>query len=165
MKILLVFLILQAGIIYSQNAWINEFHYDNTGTPDIGEFVEVAIEDANNYDLSDFRISFYSSTSGLRYGIYHDLSTFDVGVEDNNITLYSKMISGIQNGPNDGIALDYGGTVLQFISYEGTLTGSEGVADGITSEDIGVEENNSTPAGYSVGFTGSGTNRMIHRAK
>ena len=63
MKILLVFLILQAGIIYSQNAWINEFHYDNTGTPDIGEFVEVAIEDANNYDLSDFRISFYRDVS------------------------------------------------------------------------------------------------------
>jgi hypothetical protein len=148
MKNLLIFLMITLSFMKAQNAWINEFHYDNTGSPDVGEFVEVAVENAGDYDISEFRISLYSSTSGNRYGVYHDLSTFDAGVTENGITLYSKMISGIQNGPNDGIALDYDGTVLQFISYEGILTASEGVADGITSEDVGVSESNSTPPGY-----------------
>lgn len=157
MKSLLMYLFLFSVFSYGQNAWINEFHYDNTGTPDVGEFVEVAVENSGSYDLSNFRISFYSSSSGTRYGVYHDLTTFDEGATDNNITLYSKMISGIQNGPNDGIALDYDGTVLHFISYEGLVTASEGVAKGETSVDVGVSESNSTPAGYSISLNGIGT--------
>lgn len=157
MKNLTLFLFLISYAVFSQNAWINEFHYDNSGTPDIGEFVEVAIENSSNYDLDDFRISFYSSVSGIRYGVYHQLSSFDKGETDEGITLYSKYISGIQNGPNDGIALDYLSKVLHFISYEGTVTASEGVAEGITSEDVGVSESNSTSAGSSIGLNGTGT--------
>ena len=151
-----MFLFLISFHIIAQNAWINEFHYDNSGSPDIGEFVEIAIENSSSYNLDDFRISFYSSSSGIRYGIYHHLNSFDIGSTDNGITLYSKFISGIQNGPNDGIALDFQGTVLHFISYEGIVTGSEGVADGITSQDVGVSETNSTPPGSSIGLSGNG---------
>ena len=35
------------------NAWINEFHYDNVGS-DVGEFIEVAIDDTGSYELSNF---------------------------------------------------------------------------------------------------------------
>jgi len=158
MKIFIAVLILFSTCAHAQNAWINEFHYDNTGSSDEGEFVEVAIENAGSFDLSDFRISFYSSTSGSRYDNYHGLDTFTEGITDNNITLYFKLIPGIQNGPNDGIALDYNSSVLQFISYEGVLTASEGVASGSTSVDVGVSETSSTPVGYSIGLSGSGTN-------
>ena len=41
-----------------QNAWINEFHYDDAGT-DEGEFVEVVIENAGSYTLSDFVVYLY----------------------------------------------------------------------------------------------------------
>ncbi len=43
----------------AQNAWINEFHYDNTGT-DVNEFVEIVIENAGTYTLSDFRVDLYN---------------------------------------------------------------------------------------------------------
>ncbi|MGN6643375.1 MAG: hypothetical protein ACTHKU_10305 [Verrucomicrobiota bacterium] len=57
------------------------------------------------------------------------------------------------------MALSYNGTLLQFLSYEGAFTASGGVANGITSVDIGVPENDSalTPAGYSLGLTGTGS--------
>ena len=49
--------------------------------------------------------------------------------------------NGIQNGSPDGIALvDASGAVMQFLSYEGTLTAVGGPADGLTSTDIGVSE-------------------------
>ena len=158
MKIYIGLFILLSASLFAQNAWINEFHYDNSGSSDINEFVEVAIENSGNYNLDGFRISLYTE-NGSRYGTYHDLSTFIEGITDNNITLYSKEISaGIQNGPNDGLCLDYNGTVIQFISYEGILTASEGVANGITSTDVGVSESSSTPVGYSISLSGTGTN-------
>ncbi len=56
MKRLFVFITLIFSIVnltLGQNAWINEIHYDNIGR-DIGEFVEVVIEDPGSYDLADF---------------------------------------------------------------------------------------------------------------
>ena len=40
----------------AQNAWINEIHYDNTGT-DQGEFIEVVIENASLYSLGQFKVT------------------------------------------------------------------------------------------------------------
>ncbi len=156
MRILITFLLLTT-LVYGQNAWINEFHYDNEGSSDVGEFIEVAIEDYSNYDLAKFRISFYTE-NGSRYGVYHYLDEFSVGLTQNNITFFSKYIEGIQNGPSDGIALTYDGSVLLFISYEGNLTALEGDASGLTSTDIGKSESSSTPVGSSLGLTGTGTN-------
>ncbi len=59
--------------------------------------------------------------------------------------------SGIQNGPSDGIALvEPLGSVVEFLSYEGTLTALDGPAIGETSTDIGVIEDDTTPAGFSL---------------
>ena len=65
---------------------------------------------------------------------------------------------GIQNGSPDGIALvDAGGSVVQFLSYEGSLTAVGGAADGMTSTDIGVSEASSSPVGNSLQLGGTGS--------
>ncbi len=156
----IVFIVLLITLIFSQislgqNAWINEFHYDNS-VGDVGEFIEVAIENAGSYVLSDFRISLYNGANGYRYGSYHDLSTFTEGVTENNITLYYKNISGLQNDL-DGIALDYTATLIQFLSYEGSFLANDGPAIGETSTDIGVSESGTTAIGESLQLRGTGT--------
>ncbi len=65
--------------------------------------------------------------------------------------------AGIQNGSPDGIALvDPGSAVIEFLSYEGTLTAVGGPADTLLSTDIVVEESSGTPVGNSLQLAGSG---------
>ncbi len=137
------------------NVWINELHYDNDGT-DTGEFVEIALENAGNYTLSDFTLTLYNGNGGTFYDT-HALNTFTQGTTENGITLFNKAIAGLQNGAPDGMALDHDGTLVQFLSYEGTFAASGGAADGVTSTDIGVSETSSTGIGHSLGLEGSGT--------
>ena len=54
-------------------------------------------------------------------------------------------IAGIQNGAPDGIALIQNGSVVQFLSYEGTFTANNGTAAGMTSTDVGVFQPGSNP--------------------
>jgi len=138
----------------AQNAWINEFHYDNDGG-DSGEFVEVVIEDASSYDLSLFTLNLYNGSDGEAYDSF-TLDNFIEGNIENSFTFYHKDISGIQNGP-DAFSLDYDGTVLQFISYEGGFTAIGGPADQELSEDVGVEESGSTQIGESLQLSGTGS--------
>ncbi len=66
--------------------------------------------------------------------------------------------NGLQNGAPDGIALvhqSYG--LLDFISYEGAMTATNGAAMGVESYDIKVSEEPSE-IGQSLQLTGSGTN-------
>ncbi|WKV11841.1 lamin tail domain-containing protein [Marivirga harenae] len=139
----------------AQNAWINEFHYDNDGG-DEGEFVEIVIEDANSFDLALFNVHLYNGSDGESDGSY-SLDTFTEGDNQNNFTIYYLEISGIQNGAPDGFSLDYDGTLIQFISYEGSFTAEDGPANGMVSEDVIVEETTSTPIGESLQLSGSGT--------
>ncbi len=155
MKKIFTVLFLISSFVWGQNAWINEFHYDNSGS-DKGEFIEVALENASGYSLSDFTVTLYNGSNGSTYGA-HKLDSFIEGSTDNNITLYYKNISGIQNGAPDGFSLDYQGTVIQFLSYEGTFTANGGPADGMTSTDVGVSESSSTPEGESLQLSGNGT--------
>ncbi|MGJ3235421.1 T9SS type A sorting domain-containing protein [Marivirga sp.] len=140
--------------LHAQNAWINEFHYDNVST-DEGEFVEIVLEDAESYDLSLFNLSLYNGSDGETYSSSHSLDTFTAGDTENGYTIYFKNISSIQNGP-DAFSLDYNGNLIQFISYEGSFTGVGGPADGESSVDIGVEETTSTPVAESLQLSGSG---------
>ncbi len=155
---LLVFvgLLLICGTARAQNAWINEFHYDNSGA-DMGEFVEVIIDDAGSFALSDFTVTLYNGADNSVYGSMHDLDTFTSGDVVSGFTVFSKLISGIQNGSPDGLALSYQGTLIEFLCYEGTFTASGGVADGVTCTDVGVAESGSTPAGFSLQRTGTGS--------
>ena len=142
-----------SGIVLP-NAWINEIHYDNIGTDTLEGF-EVVIESAGKYSMSDFSIDLYNGENGTVYGT-NKLSTFIIGSSQNNFTLYYKMISNIQNDC-EGIALGYQGNLIQFLSYEGTFTATDGPATGIISIDIGVEETLSTILLQSLQLIGNGT--------
>lgn len=133
----------------ADQVWINEFHYDNDGG-DVGEFIEIVTGPNFTGALSDVTLTLYNGNGGGAYGSSHDLSTFQVGDTVNGFNVYSKLISGIQNGSPDGFTIDVNGTVTQFLSYEGTFTATDGVANGLTSTDIGVSEGSSTAAGFSL---------------
>ncbi|HOW30949.1 MAG TPA: hypothetical protein PLP88_05245, partial [Bacteroidales bacterium] len=146
--------------LMAQNAWINEIHYDNTGT-DADEFVEVIIENAGTYDLADFAIDLYNGNDGKTYS-QKLISEYTVGATSGNFTFYylnyTAAGGSIQNGAPDGLCLSYQGNLIagQFLSYEGTLTAVDGPASGSASVDIGVSEVNS-PVGQSLQLSGTGS--------
>lgn len=143
--------------IMAQNAWINELHYDNAGT-DVGEFLEVVIENSGSYALSDFSVYLYNGNNG---GVYdsQSMDNFTAGATVGDFTIYTWYPSSIQNGAPDGMALVYQGSVIsgQFLSYEGVMVATDGPANGQTSTDIGVMEDSGTPIGESLQLIGSGS--------
>jgi hypothetical protein len=142
--------------------FINELHYDNQGA-DTGEAIELAAPAGT--DLSGWSLVFYNGgTDGVNKGAAttyatRQLSGTVAGQDDGfgTITVSVPANPGIQNGPFDGVALvDAAGRVVQFLSYEGTITAANGPAAGLSSTDIGVSEGGSTPAGFSLQLTGQG---------
>jgi hypothetical protein len=133
--------------------FINEFHYDNNGT-DNGEGLEVAAIAGTSLD--NWQLLFYNGSNGEIYkslnlnGVVNDL--------DNGYGVLGFPTSGIQNGPADAFALvNPLGEVLDFISYEGSLTATEGPANGLTSIDVGLEELPDSLLGLSLQRQGNGT--------
>ena len=141
----------------SDDIFLNEFHYDNIST-DTDEFIEIMVGPNFRGDLSAVEIALYNGGNGSRYAT-HRLSTFTLdSTELSGHRIYSKSISGIQNGSSDGIAIIYDGSVLEFLSYEGTLTAINGPASGVTSVNVGVSQSSVQQAGQaSLGLTGSGS--------
>lgn len=140
--------------VTSPDVFINEFHYDNNGT-DTGEFVEIAVSSRFTGVPADVTLLLYNGADGASYGS-HSLSTFAQGATSGGHTFYSKLISGIQNGSPDGLALVIGGVATQTIAYEGTFTGSAGAASGRLFTDIGVSQSGNEAAGqFSLGLSGS----------
>ncbi len=141
-----------APALAAQTAFINEFHYDNEGS-DEGEFVEVAVPTGTA--VSGLVVSLYNGNGGVVYDTYAG-ADFVAGGSAGGYTFYSIETPSIQNGP-DGIALSRtDGTVLEFVSYEDQLKATDGPAQGMTSTDVGVVEDGSTPAGQSIQRTGDG---------
>src|SRR3954471_20211337 len=71
------------------------------------------------------------------------------------VTVYPE--NGIQNGSPDGMALvDASNNVVQFLSYEGTFTATDGPASGMVSVDIGAAEAGTEALGMSLQLDGSG---------
>jgi uncharacterized protein len=139
----------------SSTTFINEFHYDNNGT-DTGEFIEIVT--LAGTDLTGWTIVLYNGTGGVTYDtdLLSIATRTTVGGRDFYVINYPS--NGIQNGSPDAIALvDASGNVVQFLSYEGPLTATNGPAAGLTSTDIGVSENGTDPAGLSLQLTGNGT--------
>jgi hypothetical protein len=157
--LLLIICLMLSTDAFSQNVWINEVHYDNVGA-DTLEFVEIVLQNPGSYLLSDFTLTLYNGGNGSSYNTKTlDQYVFSqVDPNDNSFSYYYFMYpaNGIQNGSPDGICLDYQGTVILFISYEGTFTAVGGPANGLLSTDIDVSESTSTPVGSSVGLTGNG---------
>ncbi len=156
MKNLFLVVLLFGTLLSAQNVWLNELHYDNEST-DEGEFIEIVLENAESYTLSDFTITLYNGNGGASYSS-ETLENFTVGNTSDNFSLYTWFPSSIQNGEPDGIAIDYQGTLIggQFLSYEGTFEAVGGPAAGVTSTDIGVVEGSTTLIGESLQLLGSG---------
>ncbi len=134
-------------------AWINEFHYDNAST-DTGEFFEIA--GTAGLSLSGWTVYGYNGNGGVVY----DTKPLSGTLPDQTggFGTLSFAMAGMQNGAPDGLCLaDDTGAVVMFISYEGQITATGGVAQGMTSEDIGVSETSSTPVGESLQLGGTGS--------
>jgi len=132
--------------------WINEFHYDNDGA-DVGESVEIA--GPAGLALAGWKLYGYNGSGGANY------ATVDLSGTLSNLGgclgVANFAFEGLQNGAPDGIALvSPQGNVVEFLSYEGSFTGTAGPANGILSTDIGILEVGTTPIGQSLQRTGTG---------
>ena len=136
------------------SVFINEIHYDNTGT-DAGEAIEIA--GPAGTDLTGWSIVLYNGSGGAPYDT--DALTGAIPDQQNGFGTVSLSYppNGIQNGAPDGIALiNTSNAVVQFLSYEGTFTAVGGPANGMLSTDIGVSELGMEPVGQSLRLSGSG---------
>lgn len=139
----------------AEDIWINEIHYDNI-SDDVDEGVEIA--GTAGSVLTNYSLVLYNGLTGLAYETDPLTGTLDDEQCGFGAAWFGYPPNGLQNGPNDGLALVKGSNVIQFFSYEGVLTASDGPAAGMTSVDIGVREyNETTSAGSSLQLTETGT--------
>lgn len=142
------------------DVFINELHYDDsTPAGDVGEAIEVVA--TGGEDLGSYRLYLYNGSTPSAATVYAN-NPVPAGTAAScgqaSVATVTYPTNGLQNGANDGIALvDATGKVVQFISYEGTITASGGPAAGLTSQNIPVSESNSTAPGTSLQLTGSGS--------
>ena len=128
--------------------YISEIHYDNAGT-DVGEFVEVHVPAGAS--TAGWSVVLYNGNGGAAYGtqLLPAVTVPPGGPPAAVVVSYST--NGVQNGSPDGVALiDSAGTVVELLSYEGTLTATSGPAAGMTSVDIGVAEAGTELTGQSL---------------
>ncbi|KQY89763.1 Calx-beta domain-containing protein [Brevundimonas sp. Root1423] len=131
--------------------FINEFHYDNVGE-DAGEFIELA--GVAGSSLEGYKLVLYNGANGRPYAEIALSGRFPD--QQNGMGTISIPRSGLQNGEPDGFALvGPDGKVVEFLSYEGAMTATEGPAAGMTSTDVGVFEDGDV-GGTSIGRTGTG---------
>lgn len=136
----------------SGSVWINEIHYDNSST-DVNEGVEIAGPSGTN--LSGYSLVAYNGSGGSSYATVNLSGTLSNQSNGYGTAWFSV---SLQNGAPDGIALvDSSSNVIQFLSYEGSFTATNGAASGMTSTDIGKSETSSTPVGYALQLTGTGS--------
>jgi hypothetical protein len=133
----------------------SEIHYDNTGT-DAGEAIEVS--GPAGTDVSGWQIVLYNGNGGGTYIPIMTLSgAFPATCGARGVMVLNYPVNGIQNGDPDGFALvDATGSVVEFLSYEGTFTATNGPASGRASVDIGVREAGNEPVGLSLARTSAG---------
>lgn len=140
-KIYLTFtFLLTLATLSAQTVFINELHYDNIGG-DVNEGVEIA--GPAGTDLTDWMLVPYNGNGGTSYSALTLSGTIPDQMSGFGTLFFA--ITGLQNGAPDGVALvNAGGTVIQFLSYEGAFMAADGPAAGTMSTDIGVAESNST---------------------
>ncbi len=126
----------------------SEIHYDNDGV-DVGEAIE--IEGPAGLSVAGWSIVLYNQTGGAVYSTRMLSGTFADQCDGRGTIVVRYPTDGIQNGGRDGMALvNATGSVIEFLSYELTLTATEGPAAGMTSVDIGVFESSTTDVGLSL---------------
>lgn len=130
---------------------ITELHYDNVGT-DVDERVEV--EGPAGTNLTGWSLVFYNGNGGASYLTRALTGVIPATCGDRGVVV--EAVTGIQNGGTgtnsepDGVALvNSSGQVVEFLSYEGVFTASNGPAAGLTSTNIGVAQDGA-PIGLSL---------------
>lgn len=156
---MIIFISALSGEAAPTPVFINEIHYDNSGT-DTDEAVEIFGPAGTNLD--DWALYLYNGNGGIVY----DTISLDGLIPDQQngfgTLFFGGPAAGIQNGAPDGVALVYNyllpdsAEVIQFLSYEGSFTAADGPANGLLSVDIGVSEDGTTPVGYSLQLAGTG---------
>ncbi len=151
----------------ANHVWINEFHYDNTG-PDTGEFIEIAVRSDDFFNAAAITLTLYDGATGASYGTPTTLSAFTASspfsIANSSTTVRFLTLAfasgGLINGQGGfSLSVNQGpnaGFVIQFLSYGGSFTAINGPAIGRVSADVGVTENDTTPAGASLGLSGTG---------
>ena len=119
-KSLILLVVLTAFFSFSgisQNAWINEVHYDNAST-DVDEFIEVVIQNPGSYTLSNFSVVLYNGSNGSSYDT-KTLDLFTVGASSNGYTIYyyNYTVNGgsIQNGAPDDVSCSFKSLAYGFL--------------------------------------------------
>jgi DNA/RNA endonuclease G (NUC1) len=130
----------------------SEIHYDNTGT-DAGEAIEV--EGPAGTDLTGWSVLLYTGSNGTVYNTSALSGTISGTCGTRGVVVVNYPSNGIQNGGTatpepDGFALVSPAGVVEFLSYEGAFTATDGAAAGTASTDIGVAEPTSSPSGQSL---------------
>jgi hypothetical protein len=105
--------------------------------------------------MSNVALYLYNGNGGAVYSSFLSITPATCPGGVNGIGFISVTTTGIQNGP-DGIALYDGSSVVDFISYEGSFTATNGVASGMQSVDVGVSESSGTSVGFSLQKGGTG---------
>lgn len=140
-------------VAFAQVVFINEVHYDNAST-DTQEAVEIAGRAGTS--LSGWSLLLYNGNGGAVYATYPLSGTIPNLCA--NFGTVAIATPGIQNGSPDGVAVVNDlGEVVEFLSYEGVFTATDGPAAGLTSIDIGVAESGTGPATSSLQRIGTGT--------
>jgi len=138
----------EAPVVTLPPTRFSEIHYDNDGA-DLNEAIE--IEGPAGTDLTGWSVVLYNQTGGVTYGTSALSGAIPSMCSGRGVVAVVYPANGIQNGPADGFALvNASGTVVEFLSYEGTLTATNGPAAGMTSTDIGVSEPANAPIGQSL---------------
>jgi DNA/RNA endonuclease G (NUC1) len=116
----------------------SEIHYDNFDA-DMGEAIE--IEGPADTDLTGWSVVLYNGNGGASYDTRVLTQTIPDMCAGRGVVVLRYEQDGIQNGSPDGLALvNAGGTVVEFLSYEGPMVASNGPAAGMTSTNIVVSQ-------------------------
>lgn len=127
---------------------ISEFHYQNQGQ-DVNEQIEIFGRAGTN--LSGYRIALYDNDDEQ----YRVINCTGIIPQQSNYSgnwfgVLAFPAAGMEEGQGGIALINNLGDVMDFISYGGTIEAEDGLAEGRISDDIGVEESNSTPAGYAL---------------
>ncbi|MDC8015419.1 endonuclease [Tahibacter soli] len=135
------------------DVFVNEIHYDNDGT-DANERVEIAAPAGTS--LAGWKLALYNGGDGKVYATINLAGTVPSQCGGHGTLAFNA--AGLQNGSPDGLALvDAAGAVVQFLSYEGAFTASDGPAAGRVASDIGRSEGTDVTASQSLQLRGTGT--------
>jgi uncharacterized protein len=130
---------------------INEIDYDQPGT-DTAEFVEIRNNDSVSVDLSSYRVQMINGSNGAQYQLFTlpavNLAAGDYFVLcgnaantpncDMDVTPNSDLI---QNGSPDAVALLFGTTIVDTVSYEGNTVAPYTEGSGTGLDDPGTAGN------------------------